>query len=245
MFYHSLQLSSNNSVRLVHFCYCPWCWINLKTALAAGNASVVEYNKHNNEHSYDRKWQSTDAVSSCFVLKILTLSLSPLLASWCVTLDLFQSLAQDQLMTLKMWIVRLADLEIQGFKAFQTIHVRSKVMQQLALSSEWNFGIHWKLWPSISLSIAFISSPMLLYFCVWVLHQSTGFSFAGFRHEEFHFTCTPQTQACTQVMISVAFHLGKWESLRMTCVREGGLVTRHFMASLLVSLRALQLAPPA
>lgn len=54
--------------------------------LAAGNASVVEYNKHNNKHSYDRKWESTDAgykahlastfsewlMSICFLLYFLT-----------------------------------------------------------------------------------------------------------------------------------------------------------------------------
>ena len=83
----SLYSTSNNSVRFVHFCYCPWCWINFKTALAAGNASVAEYNKHNQKHSYDRKWESTDAVStrSCFVLKILTPSYSFLRVSLCVT----------------------------------------------------------------------------------------------------------------------------------------------------------------
>jgi len=56
--------------------------------LAAGNASVVEYNKNkpDNEHSYDRKWESSDAgynahlastfsewlMSICFLLYFLT-----------------------------------------------------------------------------------------------------------------------------------------------------------------------------
>lgn len=55
--------------------------------LAAGNASVVEYNKHNpDKHSYDRKWESSDAgynahlastfsewlMSICFLLYFLT-----------------------------------------------------------------------------------------------------------------------------------------------------------------------------
>ena len=49
---------------------------------------MVEYNKHNpdKEHSYDRKWESTDAVSSCFVLKLFTHLCSTLPAIRCATL---------------------------------------------------------------------------------------------------------------------------------------------------------------
>ena len=66
--------ASTNSASLVHFCYFPLCWINFKIALAAGNASVVEYNKHNqdNKPRYDHKWESTDAVSSSFILRLFT-----------------------------------------------------------------------------------------------------------------------------------------------------------------------------